>query len=98
MSEPNFMHGWVSLLELLAIVAIILTAIGLMLGIVKPANAMKQLGAIIGTVIVLMLIPGIFASAWSGFSFWQQIGLVAIGVILWQGLRPGRRTRNAKND
>jgi hypothetical protein len=71
MNGPDFMRGWVSLLGLLATIAIILTAFGLMLGIVKPANAMKHLGAIIGIAIALMLIPGILASAWSSLSLWQ---------------------------
>jgi len=30
-------------------------------------------------------------------AFWQQIGLVAIGIIVWQWPLP-RRTRNAKHD
>jgi len=98
MNGPNFMHGWASLLGLLAIIAIILTAFGLMLGIVKPANAMKRLGAIVGIVTAFMLIPGILVSAWSSMSFWQQIGLVAIALSAWQWLRPRRRTRYAKHD
>lgn len=98
MNGPNFMHSWESLLGLLATIAIILTVFGLMLGIMKPANAMKHLGATIGILIALMVIPGILASAWSGLSLWQEIGLVAVGITVWQWLRPRRRTRNAKHN
>jgi membrane-associated phospholipid phosphatase len=98
MNGPNFMHGWISLLGLLTTIAIILTAFGLMLGIVKPADTIKRLGAIIGIVIALMLIPGILMGAWSSMSFWQQVGLVAIGITVWQWIRPRGRTRNAKHD
>ena len=98
MNGPNFIHGWISLLGLLTTIAIILTAFGLMLGIVKPADTIKRLGAIIGIVIALMLIPGILMGAWSSMSFWQQVGLVAIGITVWQWIRPRGRTRNAKHD
>jgi hypothetical protein len=98
MTGPNFMQGWMRLFGLLATMAIILTAFGLMMGIVKPASAMKRLGAIIGIVIALMFIPGILVNAWSSMSLWQQIGLVAIAIAVWRCLRPRRRTRNAKHD
>jgi hypothetical protein len=90
------MHGWVALLGSLATIAIILTAIGLMLGIVKPADVMKHIGAILGIVIGLMVIAGILWSAWSAMSLWQQIALIAIGVVLLQWLRPRRQPRKRK--
>ena len=61
-----------------------MTAIGLMLGIAKPADAMKRIGAILGIVIVLMLIPGVPLGAWSGMSLWQQVALVVILVGVWR--------------
>jgi len=93
MSESSLMHGWMSLLGSLATIAIILTAIGLMLGIVKPADAPKHIGTILVMAVGLMVVPGILVSAWSAMSLWQQIALIAIGVcvILW--LRPRRRIR-----
>ena len=98
MSESSLMHGWVPLLGSLATIAIILTAIGLMVGIVKPADAMKSIGAILGMVIALMLIPCVLVSAWSGMSLWQQIALGAIGIGVWQWCRPPRRTRHRKEE
>lgn len=89
MSELNFMHGWMTLIGSLATIALILVVFGLMLGIVKPADALKHIGVILGFVIVLMLIPGILVSAWSGMSLWQQIALAAIVIGIWQW----RRTR-----
>jgi hypothetical protein len=93
MSKSNFMHDWVALLGSLAMIALILTALGLMVGTVKPADAVKHIGAILGIVIVLMLTPGILANAWSGMSLWQQIALVTIGIGLWQWRRPRRQPR-----
>jgi ABC-type dipeptide/oligopeptide/nickel transport system permease subunit len=98
MYGSNFTQEWVLLTGSVAMIALILTAFGLMLGIVKPVNATKHLGAIIGIVIALMLIPGILASVWSSMSLWQQIGLVAVGIAVCKWLRPRRRTRNATYD
>ena len=98
MSASNFMHGWVALTGSLATIALILTAFGIMLGIVKPADVLKHVGAILGIVIVLMLIPGVLVSAWSCMSLWQRIGLVAIGIGIWQWRRPRRQTRKRKDE
>jgi hypothetical protein len=96
MSGSNFMQGWVVLLGSLAIIALILTAFALMLGIVKPADALKHVGAILGIVIVLMLTTGILISVWSGMSLWQQIALAAIGICVLQVLRPRRQARKGR--
>ena len=93
MSASNFMHGWVALTGSLATIALILTASGIMLGIVKPADVLKHVGTILGIVIVLMLIPGVLVSAWSGMSLWQRIALVAIGFVVWHWRRPRRQHR-----
>jgi hypothetical protein len=93
MSESNFMHWWMNLIESFATIALILTAFGLMLGIVKPSDALKRLGAILGTVIVLIFITGILVSAWSCMPLWEKIDLVAIGIAAWQWRRPQRLSR-----
>jgi len=92
------MQGWVSLLGSLAVIAIIVTAIGLMVGIVKPAEAMKQFGTILGVVVGLMVVPGILGSIWSAIPLWKWITLVLIGIGIWQWRRPRQQTRNKKND
>jgi hypothetical protein len=94
MNGSNFMHWWINLVGSLATIALILTAFGIMLRIVKPDDIQKHIGAILGTVILLMLIPGILASAWSALSLWQQIVLIAIGIGVVQLLRPRRKSQN----
>ena len=86
------MAGWLSILQLLAVLSIVMVALGLMVGIVKTADAVKHIAAIMGIVIVLMLLPGIVLSAWSRLLFWQKLGLagVALGAFLLQ--RPRRRS------
>ncbi len=97
MGGTSFMQGWAALLGAFAIIALVLTAFGIMLGIVKPADAVNRVGAILGIVIVLMLAPGIIAGVWSAMSLWQQVSLVAIGVVVWQLRRPRRRTQKKKS-
>lgn len=86
MNESNFMQGWFALAGSVATIALILTAFGLMLGIVKPADALRRVGAIIGVVILLLLAPGILASLWSAIPLWQRIAIVVIGIgiLRWQ--------------
>jgi len=92
------MQGWLTLVGSLAIIALVLTAFGIMLGIVKRADAVNRVGAILGIVIVLVLAPGILAGVWSAMSLWQQISLVAIAVIVWQLRRPRRQPRKRRDD
>ena len=67
-----------------AVIAIIVTAFGLMLGLLKPADAFKRIGVIAGTAIALFELPQIVIYAWSTIPWWQQLALIAVGlVILW---------------
>jgi hypothetical protein len=77
----------------IAILALIIAAFGLMLGIVKPADTLKRIGTILGSVIALIIAPCILVSAWLGMTLWEKIGLVAIGIVAWQWRRPRRKTR-----
>jgi hypothetical protein len=94
MNGSNFMQGWVVLTGSVAMIALILTAFGLMLGIVRPADALKRIGTILGIVMVLLLIRGIIANAWSGLSLWQRLGVTMIGTSALLVLQPRRQPKN----
>ena len=98
MGESNFMHGWVTLIGSLATIALILAAVGLMLRIVKPADVLKHVGALLGIVIALIVIPCVLVSAWSQIPVWQRIALAAVGIGVCQWRRPRRQTRKRKED
>lgn len=98
MIGSSLLHGWTSLLGSLATIAIVLTALACMLGIVKTSNAPQRLAAILGITILLIMLPSIVVSAWSGMSLWQKIGLVAIGILILQWNRPPRRSKRSKLD
>ena len=89
-------HAWVSLTQSFAIIALVLMALGLMLGMVKPADALKQVGAILGILIIMLLIPAALIKLCSTISLWQWIGLTVIGIGVWQWRRPRRRTPQKK--
>jgi hypothetical protein len=80
MDGSNFMQGRVALAGSLAMIALILTAFGLMLGIVKPADALRRFGAILGVVTLLTVLPAVFVNIWSGMALWQRLSLAAIGI------------------
>jgi hypothetical protein len=87
------MQGWVALLGSLAIIALILTAFGVMLGVVKPGDAMKHIGIILAVVIALLPILAVLAAAWLAIPLWQRIALVAIAISLWQWRRQPPRKK-----
>ena len=97
MNESIFMRGWASIIGSLATIAMIVTALGVLLGVLKPAAALKRIGACLGIVILLMLIPGALVDLWSVMSVWQQIALAAIGVAMLV-LRPAHKIRRKQKD
>jgi hypothetical protein len=96
MMESRFMYGWVTLLASLALAILILTAFGIILGMVKPSEAVRHVGASLGILISLFFMPGIILCAWLHMSFWQQIALAVLGIGACLWLRPGRRTPKGK--
>jgi hypothetical protein len=93
MTAPTITHFWASLLGSAARLAIILTGLGLMIGLVKQAELPRKLGTILGLVVALTILPGIFITAWARMSLWQQLALTVIGIGILLCLRPHRRPR-----
>lgn len=80
----------------LSTIALIVTALTLMLDIVKPADAVRYFVAILGIVIVLMMMPRLLLNAWSSMSVLQQILLPVIGAVALQCLRPRRAPKRKR--
>jgi len=98
MTAPTITHFWASLLGSAAMLAIILTGLGLMIGLVKPADLPRKLGTILGLVIALTILPGILMSQWARMSLWQQVALAAVGGVILLVLLPTRKTRHKRKD
>jgi len=96
MSGSIFVHGWATIIGSLATIAIIVIALGLLLGVLKLAEALKRIGALLGIVILLTLIPGAFATLWFAMSVWQRIALAVMGITILWWRRPRGQTRKAK--
>jgi uncharacterized protein (DUF983 family) len=74
--------------------AVVLNAVGLMIGLVKLADIPKKLGTLLAILIALTILPGVLMSAWSRMSLWQQIAVLAIAVVILFVLRPRHGGRN----
>jgi putative exporter of polyketide antibiotics len=81
------------LLESFATIGIIVVALSLMLGFVKPADALKHGGTILGMGIVLMWFVVTLVQLWSNMSLRRRIGLAVLGIVVWLWRRPRRQTR-----
>jgi len=91
MTESSITQFWVELLGSLAMLALVLTAFGLMIGLVKPSDIPRKPGALLAILIALMIIPGILISVWERMSLGQQIALAGIGGVILLVLIPKRR-------
>jgi hypothetical protein len=93
MYVANLMQSWAQLVKSLAVIALILTAFGIMLRFIKPAVALSRVAAILGIVIMLIIIPCALARLWSDIPLWQWTCLAAIGFVIWQWRRTRRQPR-----
>jgi hypothetical protein len=97
MNGSNLMQGWLTLVGLLAITALVLTAFGIMIGVVKPADAFRRISVIMGTVIALLILPQIVIGEWMALTIGHKIGIVVlvIGAFLVLGLLRSRTGKGA---
>lgn len=91
-------HGWSEIVGSLAIIAIIITALGTILGLVKPANALKYCGAIAGISIVLVLLVSVLVGLWSSMSLWQKAIVALFVFAVWWLRRERRQPRKRKDE
>ncbi len=88
MFEGTFIQVWALLVESLATIGIIVTALCLMAGLVERSEVLKHIGIILGFAIVLILIPAMLLNTWAAMSVWQWIGVVA-----WRLWKPQPQTQ-----
>ena len=98
MYEPNVVQGCESIVGSLAVIAIIVTALATMVGLVKPADTVKYCGAIVGIAILLILIVSVFVGLWSSMSLWQKVVVAAMVFSLWRLRQERRQPRKKRED
>lgn len=66
-----------------AVVAIVVIALGLMIRVIDPSIALRRIGAALGYVIILIMVPPIIVHLWGALTLWQQLGVIAaLGVTV----------------
>lgn len=87
MYEYNVLQGCESIVRLLAIMVLIVTALATMVGLAKPADTGKYCGAIVGIAVVLILIVTVFVGLWSSLYLWQKAVIADDGIQYLVGAR-----------
>lgn len=80
---------WNVIVEAGAVIAIVVIAIGIMVGAIDIHRAVGRLGAVAGTLVLLLMLPPILVSIWHSLSVWQQVGILsllgALGAVAMRG-------------
>jgi Ca2+/Na+ antiporter len=91
-------HAWAQIVGSLSTIAIIVTALATIIGLVKPADALKYCGAIAGIAIVLVMLVSVLVSLWSSMSLWQKVIAVVAVFTIWWLRKEKRRPRKRKEE
>jgi hypothetical protein len=65
-----------------AVIAIVAIAIGLMIGMTDARRAWGSIGAVLGTLVLLVALPPIIVGIWHSLLLWQQSGIIVLGVTV----------------
>lgn len=69
---------WDTIVVSLAVIAMVVIALGMMIRVIDPPSAFRRIGAALGCMIVLVMVPSIIVHLWGALSLWQQLGIVAL--------------------
>ena len=94
----GFLNGAMGVAGALAIFAIVATVLGLMLGILKPADAFMRIAFVAGVILLLSIVPSLFVSAWRNLTLWQKLGVATLAVAVWLRLRPRFKTCHKRRE
>ena len=98
MYETSIAQGCASIMWSLAVIGIIMTALGTMVGLVKPTDALKYCAAIVGIVIVLVLIVSVFVDLSASMSLWQKVVVAVIVFSVWRLRLEWRKPRKKREE
>jgi hypothetical protein len=95
----RLLSAWDGVVGSTALLAIIILALCVMVGVGKAGDVPWHLGVIMCIVILLIMLPAIIAGLWSAMSSGQHLEIVAIGLmmaVLLGALRRGKRQRSRR--
>ena len=76
----SLLELWDMIVESVAVIIIIVTAIGTMVGLVELSLALKRIMLALSYLVLLLVLPPVIVNAWRTLSLWQHIGLI---VLFW---------------
>lgn len=91
----DILSWWNAILEAAAVIAIVVIAIGLMIGVIDARRAVGRIGAVLGAIVLLLVLPSILLGLWRSLSLWQQLGIIALlGLVVVVIFRKGTQFRS----
>lgn len=78
----SILSAWNVIVESAALIAIIAIALGLMIGMLDLDRLCRRIGAVLGAVVLLLVLPPILVGIWRSLSVWQELGIVALLVLV----------------
>jgi hypothetical protein len=76
--ETKLLSAWDSLVGSVALLAIIVLSFCVMVSAVKPSDVPRHLGAIVGVVILLIMLPAIIMGLWNTLSLGQHLRIIVV--------------------
>jgi len=98
MVASSIVAGAQTIIGSFALIALIVVALGTMVGVVKPSEVVDRVGVIVGLTIVASLLVSVFVGLWGTMSVWQEVVLAALGLVVWQMRRERRSSRRSRGD
>jgi Ca2+/Na+ antiporter len=69
---------WDALVGCMALLGIVVVAFGIMLRVIDVSEGLRRLGLVLGSAILLTVLPAVIVGIWSGLSIWQKIGILTL--------------------
>lgn len=76
------LHLWNFMVSAAAVIAIVVIAIGLMVGMTDAHRAFARLGAVFAILVLLLVLPPILVGLWRTLSIGQQFGIIMLWGLL----------------
>ena len=74
---------WDLLVACGALLGIVITAFGIMLRIVEVPEGMQRIGVMLGSALLLTILPPIIVGIWLRLALWEQVGVCAVcGMVV----------------
>ena len=86
---------WDALVESLALIAIVVTVLGLMVRVIELGRGLQIIGSTLAALVLLVMLPAILIGIWHTLSSWQKLGSIGllslVGAVMYESRRIGRR-------